>query len=160
MRGVDCDLVVGGVAARQPQVEVFDVEIHVGQDKLALDVVPVTAADKHDTRRQRVLGFQTTWQEYLRAGYVCCLLESEWHLGVKPPTSTHSSGNMRFQFIPVRKSSRAMLRGMEEHNKFTRMSSPPTHNGVAWDMSSSTNFLCPASNEHSTLAGMDYNSRP
>lgn len=40
MRGVDCDLVVGGVAAGQAKVEVLDVEVHVGQDELALDVVP------------------------------------------------------------------------------------------------------------------------
>lgn len=40
VRSVDCDLVVRGVAAGQSKVEVLNVEVHVGQDELALDVVP------------------------------------------------------------------------------------------------------------------------
>lgn len=41
VRSVDGDLVIGGVAARQPQVEVLDVKVDIRQNKLALDVVPV-----------------------------------------------------------------------------------------------------------------------
>jgi len=55
VRRVDSDLVIGGVAAGQPQVEVLDVEVHVWQDELALDVVPkyaqhVRAEDRSDKR--------------------------------------------------------------------------------------------------------------
>ena len=34
VRGVDGDLVVGGVAVGQPQVVVLDVQVQVGQDEL------------------------------------------------------------------------------------------------------------------------------
>lgn len=50
MRGVDRDLVVRGIAARQPQIEVLDVEVHVRQDELALDVVPVGKRRRNMTR--------------------------------------------------------------------------------------------------------------
>lgn len=41
VRGVDGDLVVRGVTAGQAEVEVLDLEVHVRQDELRLDVVPV-----------------------------------------------------------------------------------------------------------------------
>ena len=60
VRGVDGDLVIGGVSAGQSEVEVLDVEVHVRQDKLALDVVPGHAYPCRPRRGQREMGLTET----------------------------------------------------------------------------------------------------
>lgn len=75
VRSVDCDLVVRGVAARQPQVEVLDVEVHVRQDELALDVVPDKKKRQHNRAGELLLELYNN--QHLFDSIVCmCMLSS------------------------------------------------------------------------------------